>query len=268
MYRLHVSHGGSLAAIIALSAALLGAGCGSTISDSGVGSGGGAGSGGAAASTGGSATGAEAGVTYVKASNTGAGDFFGASAALSADGATLLVGAPLESSASTGVDGEQGDDSLEGAGAAYVYARNAGAWAQMAYLKASNSGAGDAFGNTVAISADGSTLAVAAPFEGSSATGVDGDGSDDSTPGAGAVYVFVRSRGSWQQQAYLKASNSDWDDLFGTSIALSADGSLLAVGAEGEDGASTGINGDESDKSGYESGAVFVFGRTGAAWEK
>jgi hypothetical protein len=58
--------------------------------------------------------------SYVKASNTGTGDNFGFGVALSADGTTLAAGALAESSAATGTDGNQHDDSAQFAGAAYV----------------------------------------------------------------------------------------------------------------------------------------------------
>jgi hypothetical protein len=57
---------------------------------------------------------------YIKASNnTGIDDHFGFSVALSRD--TLAVGAPLEDSAATGIDGDQADHSAENSGAVYVY---------------------------------------------------------------------------------------------------------------------------------------------------
>jgi hypothetical protein len=58
---------------------------------------------------------------YVKASNTGEQDAFGFSVALSSDGLTLAVGAPIEDSAATGIDGDQADNSALHAGAVYVY---------------------------------------------------------------------------------------------------------------------------------------------------
>jgi len=58
------------------------------------------------------------------------------------------------------------------------------------YFKASNTDSGYLLGFSVASSADGSTLAVGALGEGSSATGVDGDQTDDSATYAGAVYLF------------------------------------------------------------------------------
>ena len=56
---------------------------------------------------------------YVKASNTGSGDFFGSSVALSGD--TLVVGAPGESSNATGINGNQSNNSVSDSGAVYVY---------------------------------------------------------------------------------------------------------------------------------------------------
>ena len=88
--------------------------------------------------------------------------------------------------------------------------------AQQAYLKASNTAAGDSFGISVAISGD--TVVVGAHQEDSNASGVNGDQSDNSASGAGAAYVFTRSGGLWSQQAYLKASNAEADDGFGVSV--------------------------------------------------
>ena len=66
-----------------------------------------------------------------------------------------------------------------------------GTWSQQAYLKASNTDAGDWFGRSVAL--DGDTLVVGALFEASSARGVNGNQSDNSSENAGAAYVFVLS---------------------------------------------------------------------------
>ncbi len=93
--------------------------------------------------------------------------------------------------------------------------------AQQAYLKASHAGATDFFGRSVAVSGD--TVVVSAILEDSNATGVNGDQTNNSLLNSGAVYVFVRTGATWTQQAYLKASNPDRDDQFGTSIALSGD---------------------------------------------
>jgi len=205
---------------------------------------------------------------YLKASNTAEDDQFGFSIALSADGSTLAVGAVLEDSAAVGIGGDQADRSAPDAGAVYVFVRSGATWQQQAYIKASNTGGNDQFGTSVALSADGSILAVGAAGEASAATGVGGNQSNIGAPGAGAVYVFARSGTTWSQQAYIKASNTAAGDEFGGSVALSADGATLAVGALDEDGAATGVNGDQSNNTAANAGAVYVFTRTDTTWSQ
>ena len=91
-------------------------------------------------------------------------------------------------------------------------------FSQQAYVKASNTGAGDSFGSSVAV--DGDTVVVGAPFEDSSSTGVGGL-DNDSASGSGAAYVFTRTGTTWSQQAYVKASNTGTGDVFGSSVAES-----------------------------------------------
>jgi hypothetical protein len=62
-----------------------------------------------------------------------------------------------------------------------------------------------------------------------------------------------------QQQAYVKASNTGANDLFGRAVALSADGNTLAVGAIWEDSAATGVGGNQNDNTAVNAGAVHVF---------
>lgn len=191
---------------------------------------------------------------YVKPSNTAALDEFGKSVAISSDGDTLAVGARMK-------DGE--------AGAAYVFVRSAEMWSQQTMLKASNSGMGDRFGMNVAISADGDVLAVGAYYEDSPGAGVDGeDGDDVTTTNSGAAYVFVRTNDVWSQTAYVKASNPDANDWFGLNLALSPDGTLLAVTARDEDGGATGLGGVQEPNTHTDSGAVYVFERTNETWSQ
>jgi hypothetical protein len=150
--------------------------------------------------------------------------------AISLWGDTLAVGAPF-------IDG--------GSGAVYVFTRGNGTWRQEAVLKGSNTEGdsieesgfflGDQFGASVALS--GNTLAVGAVGEGSSTTG----GEDDNSElGAGAVYVFTRDNGSWNQSAFLKAFNAEGSydigmgflsgDEFGRTVALSGDTLAAASG--------------------------------------
>ena len=104
--------------------------------------------------------------------------------------------------------------------------------------------------------------------EDSAATDINGDTSDNSANSAGAVYLFSRTDNSWSQQTYIKASNTDSADYFGYSVALSIDGNTLVVGAYGEDSVDTGINGEASDNSANEAGAVYLFSRTGSNWSQ
>ena len=197
---------------------------------------------------------------YLKASNPGTDDQFGCSVAISGD--TVIVGAVEEDSAATGVNGDQSNNGAVFSGAAYVFTRNGTTWTQQAYLKASNTGAEDAFGESVAISGD--TAVVGARGEGSNATGVNGNQSNNSAGGAGAVYVFTRSGTAWTQQAYLKASNAEANDFFGCSVAISGD--TMVAGASREDSTAPGVNGDQSNNAGAYVGAAYVFVRNGTAW--
>ena len=199
---------------------------------------------------------------YLKASNNEIFNQFGFSVAISGD--TVVVGADLEDSNATGVNGDENDNSAENAGAAYVFIRNGEQWSQQAYLKSSNSGGGDLFGISVAISSD--TVVVGAIGEDSNATGVNGDENDNSAEDAGAAYVFTRTGTQWSQQAYLKASNNDIFDQFGFSVAISGD--TVVVGADLEDSNATGINGDQSDNSAISAGAAYVFTRSGRVWSQ
>jgi len=214
---------------------------------------------------------------FLKASNAERFDDFGNAVALAADGQTLAVGARLEDSGADGVGGEQSDNSAPRSGAVYVFSRSGDGWMQQAYLKASNSHGffsialfdrGDQFGDAVAISADGNTLAVGASREQSGATGIDGNQLDDSADASGAVYVFTRAGAEWTQQAYLKASNTERGDEFGAALATTADGNTIAVGAHSEDASAVGLNGAQADNSAHSSGAVYVFTRELGVWSQ
>jgi hypothetical protein len=205
---------------------------------------------------------------YIKASNTDPVDQFGHSIALSGDGTTLAVGAIGEDSSSTGTSGVQTDNSAESSGAVYVFTRTGTTWAQQAYLKQSNTAPSNQFGTCVALSFDGSTLAVGARYESSSARGIDGNQQNSGATSSGAVYVFARADTTWTQQAYVKASNTGFAANFGYALALSADGDSLAVAAPFENSPATGIDGDQLATSAQNSGAVYVFGRLVSTWSQ
>ena len=98
-------------------------------------------------------------------------------------GDTVVLGAYLEDSSN------QENDNAHDSGAAYVFVRNGTKWTQQAYLKASNTRAGDWFGVNVAISGD--TLVVSSVLEDSNATGVNGDAANNFATDSGAVYIFT-----------------------------------------------------------------------------
>jgi hypothetical protein len=176
------------------------------------------------------------------------GEYFGEGLALSADGATLAVSSRL---------GPEPEFVVE------VFERDGDAWTGAAELARSwNWG----FGSQMALAADGSVLAVGSPDDRSGAIGVGDLQTDNFEPGLGAVHVFRREQASvWTLAAFVKASNNGVGLEFGlplgfgSSVALSADGSTLAVGAPGETSAAVGIGGDQTDSSFIEAGAVYLY---------
>lgn len=198
---------------------------------------------------------------YVKASNTQSVDSFGSALALS--GERLAVGAPHEDGAAIGIDGDQADGAGN-AGAVYVFRRGDGSFRQEAYVKASNTGTTDLFGTSLDL--ESSTLVVGAPWEDSGAMTVDGAQDDESAENSGAVYAFERTANAWAQFAYVKGSYSEADDEFGAAISLS--GETLAVGAPGESSDARGVNPDPLGNTASDSGAVYVFERSGGSYRE
>ena len=189
--------------------------------------------------------------------------------AISGDGNTIAVGADGEDSNATGINGNPNLGTLTDSGAVYVFTRSGSVWTEEAYVKASNTGASDRFGTSLALSSDGTTLAVGATGEASNATGINGNQSDNSISSAGAVYLFTRSGTTWSQQAYIKASNTGTTfDIFGNALAMSLSGNTLLVAARQEDSNATGINGNQSDNSISSAGAVYLFTRSGTTWSQ
>ena len=145
------------------------------------------------------------------------GDYFGQSVAIS--GSTLLVGARYKNSET---------------GAAYVFVRSGTTWSQQTELTASDGVARDDFGSSVALS--GGTAVI---------------GASDKNSQIGAAYVFVGSGAIWSQQAELNPSDGARSDLFGLSVAVSAD--TAVVGAFGKD---------------TQTGAAYVYARSGTSWSQ
>jgi hypothetical protein len=149
---------------------------------------------------------------------------FGWSVALSANGNTALVGGHL--------DGSQ-------AGAVWVFARTGTTWSQQgSKLTATEETAGDHFGESVALSADGNTALIGSPHDGPNAR-------------VGAAWVFTRSGSTWSQQGTKLIGSSSGEAEFGQSVALSAEGNTALIGGP-----------TYSNRL----GAAWVFTRTGSTW--
>ncbi len=124
------------------------------------------------------------------------------------------------------------------------------------------------FGLSTAISGD--TMVVGAQYDSSDETGVKNGTAGEANGnlgGSGAAYVYRKIGNDWVQEAYLKGSGTSIGDIFGTSVAISAD--TIVVGAFKEDSNETGVkNGTTGGTNDLltDSGAAYVFRRTGNLW--
>jgi len=143
-------------------------------------------------------------------------DEFGYSVALSADGTTALIGAP-------GDEDPNGSTASEAAGSAYIFSGTTG-WSQKTKLAADGGYQGARFGDSVALSADGSTALVGARLD----TEPNGERS-------GSAHVFTET-GGWSRTTKISANDGDPHDHFGGSVDLSPDGDTALIGAWGDKG--------------------------------
>jgi len=161
----------------------------------------------------------------LQAASPSNGSRFGGSLAISHDGDTLAVGAYRES----------GGRDIPHAGAVYLFRYTEGQWRQHHRIQAHNRGAHDEFGTALAFNQDASLLAVGAPFEDSSTTGVNEAQGDETGTNSGTVYLYSLSADKWRQMAYIKPMTERIEERsfgeFGTAIGLSSDSSTLAIGA-------------------------------------
>lgn len=133
-------------------------------------------------------------------------DLFGTSVAVSADGGTVVVGAPFKATPSGGSN----------RGKAYVY-RGAN-YATEIPLLSSDAAVGDSFGNGVAISGDGTTVVVGAP--GKTLSGHQNQGK-----------AYVYRGANYVTETPIIASDGATSDFFGVHVAISGDGTAVVVGA-------------------------------------
>ena len=134
-----------------------------------------------------------------------AGDQSGYSVAISSDGTTVAIGA-------LGNDGGGNN-----AGQVRVYQNMAGTWTKIG-ADIDGEAANDYSGFSLAIYSDGSTVAIGAKYN-------DGGGSD-----AGQVRVYQNITGTWTKIG-TDIDGEAADDQSGFSVAISSDGSKVAIGA-------------------------------------
>lgn len=214
-------------------------------------------------------------ITKLYANDATAGDYFGTSVALNADGTIALIGAYMAG----------------GTGAVYVFTRQGSTWTQQQKLFASDKTANAYFGISVALNDSGDTALIGASgaggkgktyyFKRTNATwtetqsfvssdlasgdsfgealSIDGDGlnaviSSPGLGGKGAVYHFSRSGNTWTQQSKITSTLTQTGDHFGGGCYINAAADTILVGAVFDNSKTTAA------------GAVYVFLRTGSVW--
>lgn len=152
----------------------------------------------------------------------------GASVDLSADGNIAVVGGPADAS---------------GDGAVWTFKRTAGTWTQQSLINSPNPNS--EFGYSVSLSSDGNTVLI-------------GEGAHDNTlSGTCAAWLYTRQAGqdAWDGKSEKRLVGvGDYNNSGESSVALSADGSMVIIGAPNLD--------DNSGKDYiYNAGGVFIFQR-------
>lgn len=170
------------------------------------------------------------------------------------EAATIAAGAPCVVN--------QGSAGSTCVGTVYLWRRNAQeVWTLQAPLRNPRSGTQDGFGLSLALSADGSLLAVGAPFD--RREGEEGGGAHvpyaSVVEQGGSVFLFRRQGDGWHEPLQLKAPNARAGDGFGSWLSLSADGTTLVVGAPTESSAATGIGGNQANTSAPRRGAAYLY---------
>jgi hypothetical protein len=168
----------------------------------------------------------------IVASDKQVNDYFGNSVSMNSDGTKVIVGAQYE------------DTGGSEAGAAYIFTYSGSSWDTGTKIQASDKQASDYFGNSVAMSSDGTKVIVGARME-------DPGGTTD----AGAAYIFTYSSGSWGTGVKIQASDKQGSDMFGSSVSMNSDGTKVLVGAAYE------------DTGGNNAGAAYIFTYSSGSWD-
>ncbi|MCK9516969.1 MAG: FG-GAP repeat protein [Ottowia sp.] len=154
-------------------------------------------------------------------------EFFGYSVAISDDSNTIVVGAYKEDGTATDM------------GAAYIFVKTGTNWFQQAKLTDDEILGSDYFGWSVAISGDGNTVVISAPY------------SDTVALSSGTIYVFDRDGLVWSKTAKLRSLDNKESDYFGIDVDISTDGQTIIVGSHGSE---------------LFKGAAYVYKRSNEVW--
>lgn len=206
--------------------------------------------------------------SYLKAANNASQIKFGSSVAISGD--SVVVGAPEENGGSEVVTNNLPvpvASTVTKNGAAYTFERSGSIWTAKSYLKPAKAYSPTEFGTSVAIHGD--TIVVGAIKETNDQWGVVNGApavfNGGSKAQSGAAYVFKRTSGDWGVQAYIKAPNGGEGNLFGNAVSVYGD--IIAIGASNEDSNSNTISQSVTYDNGLtNSGAVYIFSRSGSTW--
>ncbi|MEM1093860.1 MAG: T9SS type A sorting domain-containing protein [Bacteroidota bacterium] len=153
---------------------------------------------------------------------------------ISSDGLYIAVGSPYD------------DPNGSNSGSVYIYHFARSSWGLTHNLTPGDGSTLDLFGATVALNSIGNYVAVGSP------------GADHGrAPDPGAAYVFLRSNEAWSEQQKLVTRDASLSDsLASKGLAISENGSYIALGAH------------RNDDAGSSSGSVYIFNRSGATWSQ
>ena len=159
-----------------------------------------------------------------------AGDYSGTSVSFNEDHTIMAIGAPYNI------------DNASDAGHVRVYQFNGSAWAQLG-ADIDGEAASDESGGSVSLSSDGTTLAIGSAYNSGTASN------------AGHVRVYKYNGTAWTQLG-ADIDGEAASDFSGRSVSLSSDGTIVAIGAQYNDGTASNA------------GHVRVYQYNGTAWTK
>lgn len=160
-------------------------------------------------------------------------DYFGYATAISSAGDTIAIGAYYD------------DDKGSNSGSVYIYRRSGSTWVRSIKLVAYDGYSNDYFGHSLALSGDGQTLVVGSYLD------------DDEGTNSGSAYVYVRTGDdTWVFQSKLTSVTEILGDYFGRNVDISYNGNRIVIGVY------------LADTKGVDSGAMYIFDRSGTTWNE